>query len=78
MNSTQNNVQLWNFLLLSTEKIEALAGQESNETINALIAQLNTITEAFAEDADPVDNYEAYVMLRLSHAISNALDSALK
>ena len=78
MNSTQNNVQLWNFLLLSTEKIEALAGQESNETINALIAQLNTITEAFAEDADPVDNYEAYVVLRLSHAISNALDSALK
>jgi len=73
MNPINDNAHFWNHLLFASECLESLPSSEAKA---GLIAQLDTITEAFADDADPVENYEAYVVLRLAQAIRQALDSA--
>lgn len=80
MSSGGNRVQFWNHLLATTELIESLHGKESGqlglEQIRAQIReQLGTIGEAFGADADPVENFEEYVVVRFCQALDAALGS---
>lgn len=80
MSSGGNRVQFWNHLLATAELVESLHGKESAlrdpEQIKAIIReQLETISEAFGDGADPVENFEEYVVVKLCQALDAALGS---
>ncbi len=80
MSSGGNRVQFWNHLLATAELVESLHGKESTprdpEQIKALIReQLETISEAFGDGADPVENFEEYVVIKFCQALDAALGS---
>lgn len=78
MSSEGNRVQFWNHLLATAELIESLQGKASlardPEQIRAQIReQLVTICEAFGDGADPVENFEEYVVVKFCQALDAAL-----
>ncbi|MES3006481.1 MAG: hypothetical protein V4751_01790 [Pseudomonadota bacterium] len=76
MSAAGSRVQFWNHLLTAAELIDALPGSESDPVVMALLMeQLETISEAFGDTADPVENFEEFVVIKLSQAIHAALCS---
>ncbi len=69
MTNTNDNVQFWNFVLHIAESAQAA---DSKDAKKILLDQLTTLNEAFSE-CDPVENYEAYVVLKLSAAMSDII-----
>ena len=63
-------VQFWNHLLEVAERIE---GQQGEDARKLVLEQLETLSEAFGDNADPVENFEEFVVIRLSQAIHSAL-----
>jgi len=72
MSSSSNSAQFWNHILYVAELIEA---QDPGMARITIIEQLGTIAEAFGDTADPVENFEEFVAIRLSHAIHGALST---
>ncbi len=66
---TNDNVQFWNFVLNIAESAKAA---DSKDAKRILLDQLTTLNEAFSE-CDPVENYEAYVVLKLSAAMTDII-----
>lgn len=78
MSSGGNRVQFWNHLLATAELMESLPSKEAvgrdPEQIRAQIReQLETISEAFGDGADPVENFEEYVVIKFCQALDAAL-----
>lgn len=69
MSNASDRVHFWNHLLYTAELIETQSGDAARTTV---LEQLATIHEAFAEFADPIENYEEYTVVRLSQAICAA------
>lgn len=70
MSESNPNVQFWNHVLYAAEAIAAAAPGEARAIA---LAQLVTLTEAFGEQADPVENFEAFVVLQLGGALQTCL-----
>ena len=70
MTNTSDNVQFWNYILHIAETSDAAQPKEAKKI---LLEQLATLNEAFSE-CDPVENYEAYVVLKLSAALSRVME----
>lgn len=70
MSESGDLVHFWNFLLQAAETLEASPDSMARET---LLEQLGTLNEAFSGLADPVDHYEAFVVLKLGAAIESCL-----
>ncbi|MDO8289181.1 MAG: hypothetical protein Q7T44_08190 [Parvibaculum sp.] len=80
MSSGGNRVQFWNRLLAAAELIESLHCKESGQLDPTQIReqireQLETISEAFGDGADPVENFEEYVVIKFCLALDAALGS---
>lgn len=80
MNSGGNRVQFWNHLLATSELIESLHDKATDpldqEQIRAQVRELlETISEAFGDSADPVENFEEYVVIKFCQALDAALGS---
>ncbi len=63
-------LSFWNFLLQAAESLEACDDAALRE---AAMTQLVTLQEGFGELADPVDHFEAYVVLTLGAQLERAL-----
>ncbi len=74
MSNAESNVHFWNHILATAELIEGL---EAHEAQTVVMEQLSTISEAFADGADPVESFEEYVVIKLSQAIHSALARTL-
>ncbi|MEZ5527568.1 MAG: hypothetical protein R3F26_08555 [Gammaproteobacteria bacterium] len=70
MGDAGDQMHFWNFLLQAAETLEASPDSEARETLQE---QLTTLNEAFSALADPVDHYEAFVVLKLGAAIEGCL-----
>ena len=70
MISSMQRVQFWNHLLEVAERIEGHEGEDARKLV---LEQLETLSEAFGDNADPVENFEEFVVIRLSQAIHSAL-----
>jgi len=70
MTERNTHVQFWNHVLFAAEAIEGAAPGEARAIA---LAQLVTLVEAFGEQTDPVENFEAFVVLRLSDALQRCL-----
>lgn len=80
MSSGGNRAQFWNHLLATAELIESLHGKECSQRevqqmMQQIREQLGTIGEAFGDGADPVENFEEYVVIRFCQALDAALGS---
>ena len=73
MNDTNSNVQFWNHVLYAAEAIETSLPGEAR---SIALAQMVTLMEAFADQSDPVENFEAFVVLRLCDALQHCLQPA--
>ncbi len=78
MSSEGNRVQFWNHLLATAELIESLQGKASvardpGQVRAQIREQLVTICEAFGDGADPVENFEEYVVVKFCQALDAAL-----
>ncbi|MGJ8689959.1 MAG: hypothetical protein ACSHXZ_10600 [Gammaproteobacteria bacterium] len=71
MTQESNNVHFWNCVLHIAESTNAAKGPEAKKI---LLDQLTTLNEAFS-DCDPVENYEAYVVLKMSEAMTRVIES---
>lgn len=70
MTNPNEQVHFWNFVLQVADTLEA----SPNATAKAILReQLCTLNEAFSEDLDPVENYEAFVVAKLCAAIERVL-----
>lgn len=83
MSSGGNRVQFWNHLLATSEHIESLHGKDcSQHDVQQMVAQireqLGTIVEAFGDGADPVENFEEYVVIKFCQALDAALGSSAR
>lgn len=83
MSSGGNRVQFWNHLLAAAELIDSLHGQESGlldptQIREQIREQLETIREAFGDGADPVENFEEYVVIKFCQALDAAIDLAIR
>jgi len=73
MTESNPHVQFWNHVLYAAEAIENAAPTQARAVA---LAQLVTLVEAFGEQSDPVENFEAFVVLRLSDALQTCLQVA--
>lgn len=71
MTKASDNVHFWNCVLQIAESTNEAKGSEAKKI---LLDQLTTLNEAFS-DCDPVENYEAYVVLKMSEAITKVIES---
>jgi len=70
MSISNEQVHLWNYVLQIAETLEA----SPNANAKAILCkQLCTLKEAFAEGLDPVENYEAFAVVKLCAAIARVL-----
>lgn len=70
MSSTPENIRFWNYLLHISDTLNAVDAKDAKAT---LIEHLNTISEC-SSDCDPVEHYEAYVVMKLSAAIARVIE----
>ena len=70
MSDANKQVYFWNYVLQVAETLEA--NPDANARV-VLLEQLTTLKEAFSEDLDPVENYEAFVVVKLCAAIERVL-----
>jgi len=73
MTDSNPNVQFWNHVLYAAEAIETSSPGEAR---SIALAQMVTLMEAFAEQSDSVENFEAFVVLRLCNALQQCLQPA--
>lgn len=72
MSASNPHVQFWNHVLYAAEAIAAASPDEARAIA---LAQMVTLTEAFGEQSDPVENFEAFVVLQLSGALQRCLQA---
>lgn len=73
MINSSDNVQFWNYVLHIAETTNAVKGEKAKKI---LLDQLTTLNEAFS-DCDPVESYEAYVVLRMTDAITRVITTEM-
>jgi len=73
MTESNPQIQFWNHVLYAAE---AIAGAPPNQARAIALAQLVTLQEAFGEQSDPVENFEAFVVMRLGDALQRCLQVA--
>lgn len=70
MSDPTDQVHLWNFVLQVAETLEACPSANAKTILRE---QMGTIKEAFSDGLDPVENYEAFVLVKLCAAIDQVL-----
>lgn len=70
MSNSTEQVHFWNYVLQVAETLEASPNANARSVLRE---QLCTLQEAFSEGLDPVENYEAFVVVKLCAAIENVL-----
>lgn len=70
MSDLSEQAHFWNYVLQVAETLEASADADAALVLRE---QLGTLTEAFSEGLDPVENYETYVVVKLCAAIETLL-----
>lgn len=70
MTNSNEQVHFWNFVLQVAETLEASPNAKAKAVLRE---QLCTLNEAFCEDLDPVESYEAFVVMKLCAAIDRVL-----
>jgi hypothetical protein len=70
MSPSNPSFLIWNQVLFAAEAIEAAPQAEAHHIAQEKLA---TLAEAFGEEADPVENFEAFVMLRLCDALQRCV-----
>ncbi len=70
MSSSNHSYLIWNQVLFAAEAIEEAPQAEARRIAQEKLA---TLAEAFGEEADPVENFEAFVMLRLCDALQRCV-----
>jgi hypothetical protein len=70
MSASNHTFLIWNQVLFAAEAIEAAPQAEAR---HVALEKLATLGEAFGEEADPVENFEAFVMLRLCDALQRCV-----
>lgn len=70
MSYSNKPVYFWNYVLQVAETLESSPRANANEVLRE---QLGTLKEAFSEGLDPVENYEAFVVVKLCAAIQETL-----
>jgi hypothetical protein len=73
MTESNPHVQFWNHVLYAAEAMDAASSAEAR---SIALAQVVTLTEAFGEQSDPVENFEAFVVLRLCNALQRCLEES--
>lgn len=71
MTKASDNVHFWNYVLHIAESADAATPDEAKKI---LLDQLTTLNEAFS-GCDPVENYEAYVVLKMSAAMKRVMEN---
>ena len=71
MTKASDNVHFWNCVLHIAESTNEAKGPEAKRI---LLEQLTTLNEAFS-GCDPVENYEAFVVLKLSAAMTRVIEN---
>ncbi len=61
---------IWNQVLFAAEAIDEAPQAHARRVAQEKLA---TLAEAFGEEADPVENFEAFVMLRLCDALQRCV-----
>ncbi|MEY3666599.1 MAG: hypothetical protein RL572_139 [Pseudomonadota bacterium] len=70
MSASNASFLIWNQVLFAAETIEATPQAEARQVA---LEKLATLAVAFGEEADPVENFEAFVMLRLCAALQRCV-----
>lgn len=70
MSASNHAFLIWNQVLFAAEAIEEAPHAEARRVAQEKLA---TLAEAFGEEADPVENFEAFVMLRLCSALQRCV-----
>lgn len=70
MTSANEQVHFWNYVLQVAETLEASPSANAKLILRD---HLGTLQEAFSDDLDPVENYEAFVVTKLCAAIERVL-----
>lgn len=70
MNNYNEQVHFWNYVLQVAETLETSPNANTKAILHE---QLCTLTEAFSEGLDPVENYEVFVVVKLCAAIERVL-----
>ncbi len=70
MSASNPSFLIWNQVLFAAEAIEEAPQAEARRVAQEKLA---TLAEAFGEEADPVENFEAFVMLRLCDALQRCV-----
>jgi hypothetical protein len=70
MSASNPSFLIWNQVLFAAEAIEEAPQAEARHVAQEKLA---TLAEAFGEEADPVENFEAFVMLRLCDALQRCV-----
>jgi len=71
MSNFTEQALFWNYVLQMAETLEETPESEAKAV---LLEQLGTLNEAFSACTDPVENYEAYVLVKLCAAIEQMLN----
>lgn len=74
MTESNPHVQFWNHVLYAAETIETASPDDAR---SIALAQVVTLAEAFGEQSDPVENFEAFVVLRLCNALQRCLEATV-
>lgn len=72
MRDSKEQVHFWNYVLQVAENLEAIPSDDGKLILRQ---HLNTLKEAFSDEADPVENFEAFVVIKLCAAIEQVLSA---
>lgn len=70
MSDTTDQVHFWNYVLMVAETLETCPSANAKTILRE---QMGTLKEAFADSVDPVENYEAFVLVKLCAAVEQVL-----
>ena len=70
MSDSTDQVHLWNYALQVAETLEACPSANAKTILRE---QMGTLKEAFSDSVDPVENYEAFVLVKLCAAVEQVL-----
>jgi len=70
MSDSTGQVHFWNYVLQVAETLEACPSAKAKTVFRE---QLSTLNEAYSDCVDPVERYEAYVVVKLFAAIDQVL-----
>lgn len=70
MSEPNDQVHFWNYVLQVAETLETCPSANAKTILRE---QMGTLKEAFSDSVDPVENYEAFVLVKLCAAVEQVL-----